>query len=109
VGIDRHEGRALPADKAARVSALRAEGRRVLYVGDGVNDGPALAAADAGLAMRHGASMALEAAGLLSIRDEPGSADTVIRLARRLRRVTLQNYLWAIGYNLALVPVAAAG
>ena len=109
VGIEAHDGRMLPGDKADRIAELRASGKRIVYVGDGVNDAPALAAADVALAMRHGASMALEAADLLSLRDDPRAAPFVIRLARHLRSVTRQNYAWAIGYNVTLVPVAALG
>jgi len=109
LGIEEHEGRVLPGDKAARVEALRAAGQRVMYVGDGINDAPALAAATVGVAMRHGASMTLETADLLSVRDEPRAAATTIAMARRLKGVTRQNYVWAIAYNAVLVPVAALG
>lgn len=109
LGIESFEGRVLPRDKAERVEALRARGLGVVYVGDGVNDASALAAATVGIAMRHGASVALETADLLSIRDEPAVAALTIEVSRRLRRVTLANYAWAIGYNVLLVPVAALG
>lgn len=109
LGIEVHEGRALPETKAIRVQALRAAGRRVVYVGDGINDAPALAAAEVGIALRHGASLALETADLLSVSDDPTTAPATIELARRLRRITIENYAWALGYNAILVPVAAAG
>lgn len=109
LGIEHYEGRALPRTKAERVEALRREGRQVMYVGDGINDAPALAAASVGVAMRHGASMALETSDLLAVRDDPSAALRAMELARRLRRITLQNYSWAIGYNVLLVPVAALG
>jgi heavy metal translocating P-type ATPase len=109
VGIEQHEGRVMPAAKARRVKRLRASGRRVLYVGDGVNDAPALAAATAGLAMRHGAGLACAVAGFVAVRDDPRAASRVLDAATRLRTVLRQNYAWAIGYNALLVPVAAAG
>ncbi|MBI5499090.1 MAG: cation-translocating P-type ATPase [Deltaproteobacteria bacterium] len=108
-GIDRHEGRASPADKAARVAALRSAGHRVLYVGDGVNDAPALAAADVGLAMRHGEGMACQVAGFVAVADDPRAAPQVLAVARVLGRIVRQNYAWAVAYNLALLPLAAAG
>ncbi len=109
LSIEHFEGRALPEAKAERVQALRARGRHVAYVGDGVNDAPALAAASVGIAMRHGASMALETAGLLSVRDDPTAAGRTLLLAKRLSRITKQNYVWALGYNVLLVPVALFG
>lgn len=109
LGIETHRGRVLPRDKAVDVESSREAGRNVVYVGDGINDAPALAAATVGIAMRHGASMSLETADLLSVRDDPAAAGETISLARRLRRVTAQNYVWAIAYNVVLVPVAATG
>jgi heavy metal translocating P-type ATPase len=108
-GIETHEGRVSPAGKAERVAALRANGRRVLYVGDGVNDAPALAAADVGLALSHGAGMACEVAGLVALRDEPRAAGRLVRTARTLGRIVRQNYAWALGYNAVLLPLAASG
>jgi Cu+-exporting ATPase len=109
VGIERHEGRVLPAEKAERLQALRAAGRRVAYVGDGINDAPALAAADVGIALQHGAGLACEVAGFVTVRDDPAAAARVLEAARRLRRVMAQNYAWAVGYNLVLLPLAALG
>ena len=109
VGIEQYEGRVLPEGKAERVRALRAAGRRVAYVGDGVNDAPALAAASVGIALRHGAGLACEVAGFVTVRDDPAAAARVLEAARRLRRVMAQNYTWAVGYNLVLLPLAAVG
>jgi Cu2+-exporting ATPase len=102
-------GRALPEDKANHIDQLQSRGQRVLYIGDGFNDAPAMSRAAAGIALRHGVGLSLMTADLLAIKDQPTAAATTVRLARRLRRTMGQNYTWAVVYNVALVPVAALG
>ena len=109
VGIDEVVADVLPADKAAAVSRLRAEGRTVAMVGDGVNDAPALASADLGLALVTGTDVALEAADVILLRDDLDVVPTAIRLSRATLRTIRGNLGWAFGYNVAALPLAAAG
>ena len=109
VGIDEVVADVLPADKAAAITRLREQGRSVAMVGDGVNDAPALAVADLGLALVTGTDVALEAADVIFLRDDLDVVPSAIRLARATLRTIRGNLAWAFGYNVAALPLAAMG
>lgn len=102
-------GRLRPEDKLSRLRDLQSRGRRVLMIGDGINDGPVLAAADVSMAMGHGSSIAHAAGDLLLLRDSLAALPASIEAARRTLVIVRQNLRWSVGYNLAAVPVAALG
>ncbi|WP_146795198.1 heavy metal translocating P-type ATPase [Agrococcus baldri] len=107
LGIDRFFAGVRPEHKAAKVQELQNEGRKVAMVGDGVNDAPALAQADVGLAIGAGTDVAIASAGVILASDDPRSVISVIELSRAAYRKMKQNLWWAAGYNLISVPLAA--
>ena len=107
LGIDEVFAEVLPADKASKVAQLQARGHRVAVVGDGVNDAPALARAEVGIAIGAGTDVAIESAGVVLASDDPRSVLSVIALSRAAYRKMWQNLVWATGYNLITVPIAA--
>jgi Cu2+-exporting ATPase len=107
LGIDEVAAQVLPADKAAAVARFQQGGQRVAMVGDGVNDAPALAQADVGIAIGAGTDVAVESAGIVLVRDDPRDVVGAIELSRGTYRKMLQNLAWATGYNVVAIPLAA--
>ncbi len=107
LGIDRVFAGVRPEDKAAKVAQLQAEGKRVVMVGDGVNDAPALAQSDVGIAIGAGTDVAIASAGVILASSDPRSVLSVIELSNAAYRKMKQNLWWAAGYNLLAVPLAA--
>ncbi|MGE0000232.1 MAG: HAD-IC family P-type ATPase, partial [Ilumatobacteraceae bacterium] len=107
LGIDEVFAEVLPADKDRAVADLQRRGRRVAMVGDGVNDAPALARADVGLAIGAGTDVAIESAGVILASSDPRSVTGVMQLSRASYRKMRQNLAWAAGYNIAAIPLAA--
>jgi len=111
VGIDPDNVRAevLPEDKADEVEDLQADGSRVMMVGDGVNDAPALTTAHVGVAIGSGTDVAIESADVTLMRDDPADVLKIIRLSEATLSKIRQNLFWALGYNAVLIPVASLG
>ncbi|WP_410653223.1 heavy metal translocating P-type ATPase [Amycolatopsis sp. cmx-4-54] len=109
IGVSDVRAGVLPAEKAAVIEELRAGGARVAMVGDGINDGPALATADLGMAMAQGSDIAVRSADMVLVREDLRVVPDAIRLADRTLRIIRGNLAWAFGYNVAAIPLAALG
>ncbi|MFW5837057.1 MAG: heavy metal translocating P-type ATPase, partial [Desulfovibrionaceae bacterium] len=107
LGLDEWFAEAAPEDKAGKVKELQSRGLTIAMTGDGVNDAPALAQADVGLAVGAGADVAIESADVVLVRSNPLDVLQVLALSRETRRKTIQNLFWATGYNAVAIPLAA--
>jgi Cu2+-exporting ATPase len=107
LGIDEIAAQVLPGDKAAAVRRFQEGGQTVAMVGDGVNDAPALATADIGIAIGAGTDVAVESAGIVLVRSDPRDVVAAIELSRATYRKMIENLVWATGYNIIAIPVAA--
>jgi Cu2+-exporting ATPase/Cu+-exporting ATPase len=107
VGIDEVISEVLPQEKAERIRKLQAEGRKVVMAGDGINDAPALAQADVGIAMATGTDIAIESAGITLLKGDINKVSQAIALSRSTMNVIRQNLFWAFIYNIIGIPLAA--
>src|SRR5439155_12004848 len=107
VGVDEAIAEVLPQDKDGAIASLQARGLHVAMVGDGVNDAPALARADVGIAIGAGTDVAIESAGVVLASDDPRGIVSVRRLSKASYRKMVQNLGWALGYNVVAIPLAA--
>jgi Cu2+-exporting ATPase len=107
IGIDEVAAEVLPSDKASAVKRFQEGGKKVAMVGDGVNDAPALATADVGIAIGAGTDVAIESAAIVLVRSDPRDVVGAIELSRATYRKMIQNLVWATAYNLVAIPVAA--
>ena len=107
IGIDEVAAEVLPADKASAVQRFQAGGKQVAMVGDGVNDAPALATANVGIAIGAGTDVAIESADIVLVRSDPRDVTAIVELARATYRKMVQNLWWAAGYNVLAIPIAA--
>jgi Cu2+-exporting ATPase len=107
LGIDQYFAEVLPEHKDQKVAELQRQGRRVAMVGDGVNDAPALTRADVGIAIGSGTDVAVESAGIILVKNNPLDVVKIIELSRASYRKMIQNLLWATGYNIIALPLAA--
>lgn len=109
LGIDKSFSDVLPGEKASVIRSLQEEGRSVAMVGDGINDAPALAQADIGIALGSGTDVAVEAAGIVLIKDDLRDVVASILLSKKTMKKIKQNLFWAFAYNAAFIPIAASG
>jgi Cu2+-exporting ATPase len=107
IGLDEYFAEVLPQDKAKKVKEVQSRGLTVAMTGDGVNDAPALAQADVGIAIGAGADVAVEAADIILIRNDPRDVAAILALSRATYRKMIQNLAWATGYNAFAIPLAA--
>jgi P-type E1-E2 ATPase len=109
VGIERVVPEVLPGEKVNQVRILQEQGSRVAFVGDGINDAPALTQADLGIAVGTGSDVAIEAGGVVLMSGDVSLVPLTVRLARRTLRTIKENLFWAFAYNVAAIPLAALG